>query len=200
VFAVKKFGISSYHLLRYAAETSRGTLRSHSYEMAHGSIRQQLVGSWELIEYFAHLPNDPSDKFYPMGPNAKGIIMYNPDGYMSAQLMTPGQGPFDRAGGTEQEWARVGRNFVSYTGQFYLDERGDAQGRPILMHHMGTASIPSLRGDTQRRIMRFSNESDGKYLILGVDGTLPFNGEHRVIVVRWRRLPYNDKTTPPEKI
>ena len=168
--------------------------------MAKESIRQQLIGAWELIEYFAHLPNDPSDRVYPMGSNAKGIIMYTPDGYMSAQLVTPGQAPFDRAGGSDKDWAEVGRSFVSYTGQFYLDERGDEQGRPILMHHMGTASVPYLRGDTQRRLMRFSNESDGKYLILGVDGTMEVAGEKRVIQVRWRRMPFNDKTTPPEKL
>ena len=68
-----------------------GVLSSISISiMATKSLRDQLVGAWELIEYSAHLPNDPSNKKYPMGPDAKGIIMYTPDGYMSAQLLTPG--------------------------------------------------------------------------------------------------------------
>ncbi|KAF1813351.1 hypothetical protein P152DRAFT_457714 [Eremomyces bilateralis CBS 781.70] len=168
--------------------------------MAHESIRQQLIGAWELIEYVAYLPDDPSNKVHPMGPNATGIIMYTPDGYMSAQLLKPNQAAFDTAQGTANEWAQVGKKFIGYTGQFYLDERGDEKGRPILIHHMRNASLPSLRGDKQRRLVGFSNESDGKYLVLGVEGTVAIGTERRVLQLRWRRLPYNDKTTPQENL
>ncbi|KIY03238.1 uncharacterized protein Z520_01705 [Fonsecaea multimorphosa CBS 102226] len=166
-----------------------------------GSIRSQLIGAWELIEYVAYLPNDESNKFYPMGQDAKGIIMYTPDGYMSAQLQTPGQKPFgDRSGskaGSDADWATVGRNYVAYTGAFYLDERGDDKGRPILMHNMRNSNLPYLVGDIQRRIMRFVDESDGKYLVLSLDDPLKFDGEDRLIRVRWRRLPLNQASTPP---
>jgi hypothetical protein len=46
------------------------------------SLRDQLVGAWELIEYTAYRGNDTSDFIHPMGPKAEGIIMYTPDGYM----------------------------------------------------------------------------------------------------------------------
>lgn len=160
------------------------------------SLRSQIVGAWELSSYYAHAHDDESDKVYPMGENCQGIIMYTPDGYMSAQLLTPGQPSFasDRSGGSEADWATVGRSFVGYTGHFFLDETGDEQGRPILMHHMRTSNLPYLLGDTQRRMVRITEESDGRYLNLGTEE--PKDG--RVVVVRWRRLPDNSMgRTPP---
>jgi len=166
------------------------------------SLRSQIVGAWELKQYYAYLVGDESNKYWPMGENAQGIIMYTPDGYMSAQLLQPGQKSFgeDRAGGTDADWAAVGRNYVAYTGHFFLDEKGDAEGRPILKHHMRTSSLPYLIGDTQRRMVKITEESDGRYLNLGTENPMEMKGEKRVIVVRWRRLPNNSSaTTPPAK-
>ena len=168
--------------------------------MAKG-LREQLIGAWKLVSYVEE-PVDGSAPFYPLGEEPKGIIMYTPDGYMSAQLLTPGQKPFgeDRSGGTDADWAQVGRNYVAYTGHFFLDEKGDSQGRPVLMHHMRTSSLPYLIGDTQRRMVKITEESDGRYLNLGVEQPTEMKGEKRVTVVRWRRLPDNSKaTTPPPK-
>lgn len=168
------------------------------------TLRSQIIGAWELMQYYAHKVDDPSDRFYPMGENAQGIIMYTPDGYMSAQLLTPGQATFamnaDRQTGNEAEWAAVGRNYVGYTGHFFLDETGDSQGRPVLMHHMRTSSLPYLIGDTQRRMVSITEEKDGRYLNLGLEEPTEIRGEKRVIVVRWRRMPDNSNgTTPPAK-
>lgn len=165
------------------------------------SIRSQLIGAWELTEYCAYLPSDESDKLYPMGPEAQGIIMYTPDGYMSAQLLTPGQKPFGEnefGGGTEAEWAITGKHYVAYTGNFYLDESGDEKDRPILMHNMRCANLPYLLGDTQRRVMKIVDEPDGKYLILSLDNPAMLHGVPRMIRVRWRRLPDNQASTPPK--
>ena len=66
----------------------KAQLIANAEEMS--SFRDQLLGSWTLVSYTAHAPTNPADKVHPMGPNATGIIMYTPDGYMSAQLQTPG--------------------------------------------------------------------------------------------------------------
>lgn len=159
------------------------------------SLREKLIGAWELVEYAGHLPDDESNKKYPMGPDAKGIIMYTPDGYMSAQLLTPGQPKFEYPG-EEKEWAQVGKNYIGYTGQFFVDEEGDEAG-PVLMHQMRCAILPGLLGDVQRRLVKIQDESDGRYLILGVQGTMKVHGEDRVVRVRWRRLPDNSSATKP---
>jgi hypothetical protein len=167
------------------------------------SIRSQLIGAWELTEYSLYLENDPSNKIYPMTPEVKGIIMYTPDGYMSAQLHTPGQNPFDgeqlfdrtdSPTKAQSDWAQVGLNYIAYTGEFYLDERGDELGCPILMHHMRCASLPSFVGDLQRRILRFEDKAGERYLVLAPANKVNVRGEDRVVVACWRKLPVNERT------
>jgi len=49
------------------------------------SLREQLIGAWKLVSYEIR-PVDGSPAFYPLGERPMGIILYTPDGYMSAQL------------------------------------------------------------------------------------------------------------------
>ena len=161
------------------------------------SLRDQLVGAWELVEYCAYLPDDETNKKYPQGADATGIIMYTPDGYMSAQLQTQGQKPFSAANGTEAQWAEAGKSYAAYTGRYFVDEKGDEKGRPILKHEMSSSSLPYLRGDIQRRIVNIVDEADGKYLVLSLDDPMKVLGEDRMIRVRWRRLPVNQAPSPP---
>lgn len=161
------------------------------------SLREQLVGAWELVEYYAFLADDQSNKIYPMGRDAEGIIMYTPDGYMSAQLGTSGKTEFSPPG-TEADWAHIGKNYTAYTGQFYLDESGDQKGA-VLVHSMRSANVPRLYGDKQRRLVKITDEDDGhRWLTLSAEPR-SIGGEEkkRVPNVRWRRLPDNSKKKPP---
>src|SRR5258708_34593239 len=56
-------------------------------------LREQLIGAWRLVSYIES-PVDGSPKRVPMGEKAQGIIMYTPDGYVSAHLMTPARRNF----------------------------------------------------------------------------------------------------------
>ena len=159
------------------------------------SLRDQLVGAWELVEYSAYSPTDRSNIMHPMGPIAQGIMMYTPDGYMSAQLQTPGVSKFDPPG-TDSDWAEVGRHYVAYTGRFFLDEKGDSKG-PILVHEMRNSNVQTLLGDRQRRLCEIKDESDGKYLYLSVSEPRKMDGEERIPLVRWRRLEVNRETREP---
>lgn len=63
---------------------------------------------------------------------------------------------------------------------------------------MRTASLPGLVGDTER-LMKIQDEEDGSYLVLSFGETMKGFGEDRLVVVRWRRFPNNQSSTPPEK-
>ena len=180
------------------------------------SLRDQLVGAWELVEYRAYLcvsslakliltltfivshcrPKDRSDTIYPMGRDAEGIIMYTPDGFMSAQLQTPGVAKFEPPG-TDKNWAEVGRCYIAYTGRFFLDEKGDSHG-PLLVHEMRNSNLPRLTGDRQRRLCDIKDESDGRYLYLSTADPIKFGEEYRTPLVRWKRLEMNMKTREPD--
>jgi hypothetical protein len=135
------------------------------------NLRSELVGAWELQSYYAYKTSDSNNKVYSLGPNAQGMIMYTPDGHMSAHLCPPGQPTFASGDGissaTEGEWAEVGRNYVAYTGMFFLDE---TKAESLLLHEMRVSNIPRLVGDIQRRTVEITEEEDGKYLSLGVKG------------------------------
>ena len=129
------------------------------------SLLHRLIGAWELISYIVHSERLPATTLYPLGKDAKGIIMYTPDGYMSAQLQRPGQASFSAAhpvDGSERELAESARNYVGYTGQFYLDESGP---EPIVLHHFLVSSFPNWLGDTQRRKAKL----DGDELVISLE-------------------------------
>ncbi|OAG35326.1 hypothetical protein AYO21_10466 [Fonsecaea monophora] len=169
-------------------------------------VRSQLAGSWELIEYSLPLEADPANKLYPMTPHVKGIILYTEDGYMSAQLHIPGQRPFegeqpfDRtvgpegAAAAEREWAKVGRKYIAYTGEFYIDVDRE---QPVIKHHMRCASLPYMVTDVQERTFQFEGRSDGnRYLVLGLAEPIKVRGESRQVFVLWKRLPFNERSEP----
>lgn len=153
------------------------------------SLRDQLIGAWELVEFCEYLPSNETNKVHPMGSAAQGIIMYTPDGYMSAQLQA------------SQDQPRAANNtmtsYVAYTGHFYLDEEGDKEG-PVLLHHMRNSNLKVLVGDTQRRFVKILEEGGERYLMLGAPGQTAVEGEKRIVRVRWRRLPENHESAPPE--
>jgi Lipocalin-like domain len=56
-----------------------------------------------------------------MGEEPQGIIMYTPDGYMSAQLMHPGRPKFasgDWFRGSDEEIKEEGLGYIAYSGPF----------------------------------------------------------------------------------
>jgi hypothetical protein len=120
---------------------------------------------------------------------------------MSAHLLRPGQPVFASgdgvSSGTEAEWAEAGRNYVAYTGRFFLD---DSKAEPLLLHEMRVSNIPKLVGDTQRRTVFITEEEDGTYLNLGVSRESLVMGEMRVIKVRWKRMEDNHAKAPPARL
>ena len=142
------------------------------------ALRHRLVGAWELISYLVHSEQSPSTTLYPLGKDAKGIIMYTPDGYMSAQLQCPGQMSFSAAhpvDGSESELAESARKYVGYTGPFYLDDDGP---EPIVLHHFLVSSFPNWLGDTQRRKVKL----EGDQLIISLEAPVELKVSHPSIL------------------
>jgi hypothetical protein len=87
-------------------------------------LRDALIGAWKLVSY-QEIPVDGSQPFEPLGPNRAGIIMYTPDGYMSAQLSKPDRPNFasgDWFAGTAQDYISEASSYIAYSGPFSVDE------------------------------------------------------------------------------
>lgn len=133
-------------------------------------LRERLAGAWHLESYVAH-PASPDSKARPIHPMTKsvaGIILYTSDGYMSAQMLIPGQKPFKLGEANSEQWAEAGRRYMGYTGPFYITEE---HGKEVLRHSMQVSNMPGSVGDIQIRDWRF--EEDGQVLVLGNDEPTP---------------------------
>lgn len=143
-------------------------------------LRDQLIGAWKLISY-EERPVDGSPSFYPMSERATGIIMYTPDGFMSAQFMEPDRKPFasgDWFKGTDEEYRQAAPTYVAYSGPFHVDEE-----QKIVTHTMFVSILPNWIGQAAPRAVRI--EGDDLYL----SSVSPFHLRGRTVnaVLHWKR-------------
>jgi hypothetical protein len=58
------------------------------------SLREGLIGAWRLVSC-VETDVETGEIFLPMGEHHEGLILYTPDGYMSAQLSAPDRRYFE---------------------------------------------------------------------------------------------------------
>lgn len=134
----------------------------------------RLQGAWTLLR-FEELNADGAPARHPFGPDATGLLIYTPDGRMSAQLSTAGRPRFAAGGGQAErarERAAAFDTFVAYCGRFRVE--GDE-----VAHEVALSLYPNWIGTTLRRTVRF----DGEQLTL----TTAPDRAGRVQRLVWRR-------------
>lgn len=117
---------------------------------------RDLLGAWTLVEW-AYVYADGRPDEHPMGPDAKGFIIYTPDGHVSATLMT----------------AAADRSFA-YAGRYEVREG-------TVYHSIQVATVPSLVGITSSRQIALDGER------LDLSGPDFSAGSPRTQRIRWKR-------------
>jgi hypothetical protein len=143
-------------------------------------MRDRLVGAWKLISY-EERPVDGSPFFYPMTKKPLGIIIYTPDGFMSAQLMHPNRKRFasgDWNKGTDEEYRQEASTYIAYSGPFHVDEE-----QKTLTHSMFVSLFPNWLGQTQPRVVRI----EGDDLYLSTATPVPSHGKIVNTHLHWKR-------------
>lgn len=143
-------------------------------------LRDRLIGAWKLVSY-VEIPVDGSDPVEPLGHEPHGIIMYTPDGYMSAQLSTADRPNFasgDWFAGTQEEYVAEASSYIAYSGPFHVDE-----DKRSLTHSMFVSLYPNWTGQTQPRRV----ELDGDTLKLGTTSPIQSGGKTVDSYLTWRR-------------
>ena len=82
--------------------------------------------------------------------------MYTPDGYMSAQTMTPGRPAYDQPiarGGTTEQAAAAALGYLAYGGPYSVDE---VTG--VVDHDVVVSLLPNWLGSTQVRHIRLDGD------------------------------------------
>lgn len=149
------------------------------------NLFEKLVGSWFLQELI-EVPEDGGEITYPMGKNPKGIIMYNSDGYMSAQIMNPDRKNFTQEHWTDamaEEYTQEASTYLAYSGPFQTDDE-----KQIVSHTMYISLFPNWTGQTQNRVVLFK---DG---FLHLESEKPFMTNSRLVKhkLTWKKVGQND--------
>jgi hypothetical protein len=147
---------------------------------ANPSLQQRLVGAWRLRSYTDE-PVDGSGKSHPMGENVQGLIMYTPDGFMSAQLMTAGRPGFasgDWFDGSDEEFRAEAGGYIAYSGPYAVDEEDQT-----LTHTMDVSLFPNWIGQTQPRIVELGRDT------LRLSTAAPFRSNGKMVnsYLSWQR-------------
>src|SRR6185436_20586542 len=119
----------------------------------------KFIGAWRLIsaEFRAE---DGSVAESPYGPEPQGLLMYDAQGSMAAQLAQKGRTPFaiaDRMAGTAEEIKAAFETDQAYYGRYKIDER-----EHVVTHTVTQALLPNWIGTEQRRKYQFK---DGKLIL-----------------------------------
>ena len=152
--------------------------------MTEKFLRDQLVGAWELTS-FIERDIATGVENHPFGKHPLGLILYTPDGYVSAQLHRPERPPFaegDLLHATPEEYAAAGSSYVAYSGRFFVDER-----KKSLSHEMAVSFFPNWLGQRQVRLV----EVNAERLQLSTDEPQRFNGVLKTATLTWRRAKPN---------
>jgi len=137
---------------------------SNAGESANANNASQLVGSWDLVEYYRRDESGAVPETY-YGDNPLGILVYTASGDMSVHLVDPRVGEF-RSGdflmGSPAEIKEAYEGYFGYFGKYTVDEQAKT-----VTHHVTGASFRGYAGSDMTRF--FELEGDRLSLVSGVE-------------------------------
>ncbi len=145
-----------------------------------------LRGSWRLVRWVIAYGDGRPDTL-PFGDAPTGLIVYGPDGFMSAAIARAGRLPLSSEsvrGAPEAERLAAFDSYFHYAGPYEL-RRDPALPTGLQVHHHVTMALnPNFVGTTQVRDVTF--DADGR-LTLSASDTVPGGAVARHHRLLWRR-------------
>lgn len=141
----------------------------------------QLVGAWRLVSWETRYVDGRVTR--PFGRRPQGLLLYTPDGGMSASIATRDRRPFPTANPREagvEERAQAFDSFFAYAGRYSV--RGTK-----VRHDVAIATNPALSGSRQVREARLAR---GRLELSAVERAGKA-GERRHVLV-WARASASD--------
>jgi len=138
---------------------------------------ERFLGTWKLVSW--EIRDSEGNVTYPYGEDAKGLLIYAPDGYMSGTLTKANRPHFaapDILGGTIEEQALAAQTYLAYCSRYELKEKS-------VLHYVETSLFPNWVGIVQERFFEFK---DGR-LTLSTPPLL-LKGKQQVAYLIWERV------------
>ncbi|GGT03222.1 lipocalin-like domain-containing protein [Streptomyces chromofuscus] len=146
---------------------------------AREEVRRRLLGAWQLVSYTAGSAD--GEVIQPLGPTPYGLIVYTPDGYMSAQLGRGDRPPLSSArleDAAADELAQAAVGYVAYGGPYEVVDSSTVE------HHVTTSLFPNWIGRSLVRKVEFA----GSFMQLSVPTPTRIWGAERTAVLVWNML------------
>jgi len=140
------------------------------------TLEEQLVGSWLIVTADNIRPD--GSRFQSLGPNPKGIMMFDVNGWFSFQIAQPGRPTFasdNRLQGTAEENKATVQGSLSYYGKYSVDEADR-----VLHLYIESSSYPNFDGIDNKRII--TSLSEDKFTWYSPAGSIGTTAE-----VVWKR-------------
>jgi hypothetical protein len=134
---------------------------------------RHLLGAWRLVNW-SLVYADARPPEFPMGEDAQGIIIYTPDGHVSATIMRKARPA--AAPGTPAEAAEAYAEAFAYAGRYALRDG-------TVYHSIEIATSPALIGITSTRHIHLEGD------VLTLSGPDFAAGSPRTQRIVWRRAP-----------
>jgi hypothetical protein len=130
-----------------------------------------FIGAWQLLSQVA-LDAD-GQQTDARGPHPVGLLIYQPNGWMSVQLMRRER----RSGLSLNAIHTAMSEYLGYFGTYVVNPASET-----VTHFVIGASFPGYINTQQVRFYRF--EDDGDRLILAAEATLPGQTQR---ILTWKR-------------
>jgi hypothetical protein len=135
-----------------------------------------LVGTYELVSWENR--HESGAITYPLGPDAKGVISYSPDGFVFVHIMANNRNRHslgDLFGGEISEIKESATTHISYSGTYKVKANE-------VFHYVSVSSFPNWVPSEQQRNWEFQND----HLLLSAQG-LQIGNEKVEAFLIWQR-------------
>jgi len=154
--------------------------------MTKFEIEQKAIGTWKIFSIFGKCQEDGSKNHY-YGDNPTGILMYQPEGYMTLQLVTNPRQPFeseDWEKGTDAEIRCAFLSYQAYYGKYYYDEEVGA-----MIHEIHGSLFPNwhLRKSKEVRFAKFEQVGEDEFLHITTP-SVEIEGKNYIFYACWKRV------------
>ena len=141
-------------------------------------IKNEIIGTWKLVSWV--YKNEKGEEVHYFGKNSTGLLMYDDNGYMNAQLMKEKRPAFASDsinGGTPEETYGAFHTYLAYFGKYYEQNPGE------MVHIVEGSLFPNWVGHREVRYGRI----EGDQLILSTP-PIYAQGTEIVFYITWKRV------------